>query len=55
MQRSRKLGNGCKQLVAGFELLRFDCIKNNTKALPWHFIYRGLEPNPTRLFSEDRS
>ena len=55
MRRQRKLSNGRERLVAGFEPLRFDCIKNNTKALPWHFIYRGLEPNPTRLFSKDRS
>jgi hypothetical protein len=42
-------------LCTPLPFVRLDCIKNNTKALPWHFIYRGLEPNPTRLFSEDRS
>ena len=33
MRRQRKLSNGCERLVAGFEPLRFNCIKNNTKAL----------------------
>ena len=39
----RKLSNGRERLVAGFEPLRFDCIKNNTKALPWcYFLWSGL-------------